>query len=257
MSRVWRLIRAPVDEIGRRTEHAAERIDVVEDDPSRRCVERLIDVRVVPGAGDNPNERLARRAAHVYAVAAAVKVDPDLLGFPRVEAALKRGLGAYGARLLARSNDDVGEAVVGARDAHDLIVLGRVDVNLRGKEPIEPIGNVAQVISAHFESSRKGGAVHRVELRRDTSRRVVDDRICQPALECGGDRVPHRLFQTGEKSPVEETRVPGEPHEVWIRMVEAHELWIRIDESRERPDDAVEPNECPIPIARDRQPPVR
>ena len=132
-----------------------------------------------------------------------------------------------------------------------------MDVNLRGKEPIEAIGNVAQVISAHLERSRERGAVHRIKLWRDTSRRIIDYRIRQPALERGGDRVPHRLFQTGEKSPVEETRVPGEPHEVWIRMVEAHELWIRIDESRERPDDAVEPNECPIPIARDRQPPVR
>ena len=41
------------------------------------------------------------------------------------------------------------------RDADDLIVLGRVDVNLRGKEPIEAIGNVAQVISAHLERSRE------------------------------------------------------------------------------------------------------
>ena len=92
------------------------------------------------------------------------------------------------------------------------------------------------------------------EFWRDAPSRVVDDGIRQPGLQPGGDRIPYGLLEGRQESPVEEARVPGEPDEVGIRALEAHELRIRINESCQRPDDAVEPNECPVPVARNRQP---
>src|SRR5438105_5052701 len=178
--------------------------------------------------GDDPNDSRAGNTAHVDAVIAAMKEDSDLLRFVRVEAPPERGLGAQRARLLARAKDDVGEAIIDPLDRHEVVVVGGMDLHLRGEESIEAIGGLAQMISPYLECSRERGAVHRVQLWRDAPYRVVDDGIRQPSLEPGGDGIPGRLVEASEKSPVEDARIPRKPDEVGIGAIEAHELrlWI-------------------------------
>ena len=215
---------------------------------------------IVPRATDRPHRDVSRPGApHHHPVVSAVHVEAHLARLRRPEGAgvVRRPPLPPGRRTrssVTPVQPDRHRAVALTVHHGQLCFIGAVDVHGAREERIEAVRGQPQSVAAQLEGAGQAGAVARVILGRDPMDRRRDDGITQPALQRGGDRIPHRLLEVHQQPSVEHARVPGQPHHVGVTVAEADD--VGLIEAREPREKAVELGERLVAVARDGPPHV-